>query len=133
MPFLRRLAFAPVVLVAVTFVTYGVPRILRPDRYEGENFITGVAGDVNRALLHLDFGYSVILPGGPPVHDLWADGLIWDLWLLTGGLLVGAAGGIAARYGLNPLMVRFLFVVAGLFYGLGVLLYVGLWIALPSE
>jgi peptide/nickel transport system permease protein len=96
LPFLRRLAFAPVVLVAVTFVTYAVPRVLRPDRYPGENFFTGVAGDVNRALLHLDFGYSVILPGGPPVHDLWVDGLIWDVWLLVGGLFVGAAGGIAA-------------------------------------
>jgi peptide/nickel transport system permease protein len=95
MPFLRRLAFAPVVLVVVTFVTYGVPRVLRADMYPGENFFTGVAGDVNRALLHLDFGDSVILWGTPPVHDLWARGLIWDLWLLFGGLFVGAAGGIA--------------------------------------
>jgi peptide/nickel transport system permease protein len=95
-PFLRRLAFAPLVLVAVTFVTYAVPRILRPDRYQGEQFVVGVAGDVERALLHLDFGNSVILPGGPPVHDLWVDGLIWDLWLITGGLLIGAFGGVAA-------------------------------------
>ena len=96
MPFLRRLAFAPVVLVAVTFVTYAVPRVLRPDLYEGEQFVTGLVGDVNDALLHLEFGNSVILPGGPPVHDLWVDGLIWDLWLLTGGLVVGTVGGIAA-------------------------------------
>jgi peptide/nickel transport system permease protein len=96
LPFLRRLAFAPLVLVAITFITYGVPRILRPDRYPGENFFTGVTSDVDRALLHLDFGNSVILPGGPAVHDLWVDGLIWDLWLLTGGLFIGAAGGIAA-------------------------------------
>ena len=71
MPFLRRLAFASLVLLAVTFVTYGVPRILRPDRYPGEQFISGLAGDVNRALFHFDFGYSVILPGNPAVHDLW--------------------------------------------------------------
>jgi peptide/nickel transport system permease protein len=95
-PFLRRLAFAPLVLIAVTFVTYGVPRILRADRYPGENFFTGVTGDVNRALLHFDFGNSIILPGSPAVHDLWVDGLIWDLWLLIGGLAVGVAGGILA-------------------------------------
>ena len=94
MPFLRRLAFAPIVFVAVAFVTYGVPRVLRPDRYPGENFVTGLAGDVNRALLHLDFGNSIILPGQPSVHGLWVDGLIWDLWLLFGGLVVGVTGGI---------------------------------------
>ena len=82
--------------VAVAFVTYGVPRILRPDRYPGENFLTGVISDVNRALLHFDFGNSVILPGHPPVHGLWVDGLMWDLWLITGGLLIGAFGGVAA-------------------------------------
>ena len=81
-------------LLAVTFVTYGVPRILRPDRYPGEQFVSGVAGDVNRALLHFDFGNSIILPGNPAVHDLWVAGLMWDLWLLIGGLLVGAVGGI---------------------------------------
>jgi peptide/nickel transport system permease protein len=96
MPFLRRLAYAPLVLIAVTFVTYGVPRVLRPDKYPGENFVTGLAGDVNRALLHLDFGNSVILPGHPSVHGLWVDGLMWDLWLITGGLLIGALGGVAA-------------------------------------
>jgi peptide/nickel transport system permease protein len=95
LPFLRRLAFAPLVLIAVAFVTYGVPRILRPDKYPGEQFVTGVTGDVNRALLHLDFGDSVILPGHPAVRDLWAAGLMWDLWLLIGGLLIGAASGIA--------------------------------------
>jgi len=96
MPFLRRLAYAPLVLVIVTFVTYGVPRILRPDKYPGENFFTGVTSDVNRALLHFDFGNSVILPGHPPVYDLWVKGLIWDLWLILGGLLIGAFGGVAA-------------------------------------
>ena len=49
-----------------------------------------MTSDVNRALLHFDFGNSVILPGNPSVHSLWVDGLMWDLWLITGGLLIGA-------------------------------------------
>jgi hypothetical protein len=36
MPLLRRLAFAPIVLAVVAAVTYGVPRILRPDMFAGE-------------------------------------------------------------------------------------------------
>jgi peptide/nickel transport system permease protein len=98
LPFLRRLAFAPLVLVIVTFVTYAIPRVLRPDMYQGEHFVPGLAGDVNRALLHLDFGNvdGRILPNSPPVHDVWVDGLVWDLWLLVGGLVIGLGGGIAA-------------------------------------
>src|SRR6185503_13827530 len=68
MPFLRRLAFAPLVLVAVAFVTYGVPRVLRADKFPGEQFVSGVTSDVNRALLHFGFG----------------------------GLVIGAASGVAA-------------------------------------
>jgi peptide/nickel transport system permease protein len=30
------------------------------------------------------------------VHGLWVSGLLWDLWLVTGGLVIGAAVGIAA-------------------------------------
>lgn len=94
MPFLRRLAFAPLVFLAVVAVTYGVPRILRPDRYPGETLIGGVVHDLDRVLLHMDWGNSVILPGAPPVHALWIDTWMWDLWLLAGGLVVGVAGGI---------------------------------------
>jgi peptide/nickel transport system permease protein len=94
--FLRRLALAPVVLFVVGFITYGVPRVLRPDLYPGEQFLSGVAHDLDRAFLHLDFGCAGILAGCPPIHDLWVDGLVWDLWLLAGALVVGTAGGIFA-------------------------------------
>ena len=96
MAFLRRLAFAPVVLVVVAAVTYGVPRVLRPDMYPGESFASGLLHDLDRAFLHLDFGCSGLLPGCPPLHDLWLDGLASDLWLLTGALVLGTAGGISA-------------------------------------
>ena len=96
MPFLRRLAFAPVVLVVVAAVTYGMPRILRPDLYPGEAFLPGLGRDLEGAFFHLDFGCAGILPGCPPIHDLWLRGLAWDLWLLGGALLIGAGGGILA-------------------------------------
>jgi peptide/nickel transport system permease protein len=92
--FLRRLAFAPIVLLVVGAVTYGVPRILRPDLYPGEAFLPGLWHDLDRAFLHLDFGCAGILPGCPPIHDLWVEGMAWDLWLLGGGVVLGTAGGI---------------------------------------
>jgi peptide/nickel transport system permease protein len=94
MAFIRRLALAPVVLVVVGAVTYGVPRILRPDLYPGESFVPGLRHDLERAFLHLDFGCAGILPGCPPIHDLWVNGLAWDLWLLGGAVVIGTAGGI---------------------------------------
>jgi peptide/nickel transport system permease protein len=95
-PFLRRLAFAPVVLVIVTAVTYGVPRILRPDMYPGEALLPGIGRDLERVFFHLDFGCAGILPGCPRIHDLWVDGLAYDLWLLAGAVVIGTAGGILA-------------------------------------
>jgi ABC-type dipeptide/oligopeptide/nickel transport system permease component len=96
MSFLRRLAFAPIVLVVVAAVTYGVPRVLRPDLFPGEGLLSGVAHDLERVFLHLDLGCSAILPGCPPIHTLWVRGLAWDLWLLAGGVVFGAVGGILA-------------------------------------
>jgi peptide/nickel transport system permease protein len=94
MPFLRRLAFAPIVLLVVGAVTYGVPRVLRPDLYPGESFLPGLWHDLARAFLHLDFGCAGILPGCPPIHALWVQGMAWDLWLLGGAVVLGTAGGI---------------------------------------
>ncbi len=45
--------------------------------------------------------------------------------------LAGVAGGIAEYFGIDPILVRIGFVVAGLM-GWGVLLYVVLWIVLPK-
>ncbi|MEA2272889.1 MAG: peptide/nickel transport system permease protein [Solirubrobacteraceae bacterium] len=52
--------------------------------------------DLDRALLHLDFGESVALPGSPKIRDVWREGIDADLWLLGGGLLLGIAGGVSA-------------------------------------
>jgi peptide/nickel transport system permease protein len=94
--FARRLAFAPIVLLVVGAVTYGVPRVLRPDLYAGQAVVPGLRHDLERAFLHLDFGCAGILPGCPPIHDLWVDGLAWDLWLLGGAVVLGTGGGILA-------------------------------------
>jgi peptide/nickel transport system permease protein len=94
--FLRRVAFAPIVLAVITAVTYGVPRILRPDMYAGEAFLAGVAHDLERVFLHLDFGCAGILAGCPSIHTLWVRGLVYDLWLLAGAVVLGTAGGILA-------------------------------------
>jgi peptide/nickel transport system permease protein len=96
MPFLRRLVFAPVVLVVVAAITYGVPRLLLPHLFPGESFVAGVAHDLNRVFFHLDFGCASLLRGCPQIHDLWMNGLWWDLWLLAGGVVIGAVGGILA-------------------------------------
>src|SRR2546423_1764900 len=61
-PLVRRLALAPVVVLVVTALTYATPRILRPELY-GEHpppVLSGTAHDVDRALLHFDFGRAAI-------------------------------------------------------------------------
>ena len=50
----------------------------------------------------------------------------------TDRVIAGVAGGIAERFGLDPTLVRIAWVVSVFFGGLGILLYVVLWIALPK-
>ncbi len=45
----------------------------------------------------------------------------------------GVAGGLAEHLGLEPLAVRLFFVVTALASGLGVVLYLGLWLMLPID
>ncbi|GAC69875.1 PspC domain-containing protein [Gordonia soli] len=47
--------------------------------------------------------------------------------------IAGVCAGIAARYRTDPTVVKIAFVVAALFGGSGLLLYIAAWIALPSE
>ena len=96
MPFLRRLAFAPVVFLVVAAFTYALPRILMPELFPGEQPLQGTVDALGRALLHLDFGCARILPGCPSIHDLWKEGMAWDLWLIAGALVIGVATGIPA-------------------------------------
>jgi peptide/nickel transport system permease protein len=100
----RRILFAPVVLVAVAVVIFGGLRILRPDLYPaGDSLPGGIVHDLDRALLHLDLGCAP--PGGTgsrakpsgtcmPVRVLWQRGMMADIWLLTGSILVGGVGGV---------------------------------------
>jgi phage shock protein PspC (stress-responsive transcriptional regulator) len=46
-------------------------------------------------------------------------------------VIAGVAGGIAATYDLDPLLVRLAFVVAAFFGGIGVVAYLVAWIVLP--
>jgi phage shock protein PspC (stress-responsive transcriptional regulator) len=46
--------------------------------------------------------------------------------------IAGVAAAIARRYDIDPVLVRIAFVVAA-FYGVGILLYLGAWVALPPD
>jgi peptide/nickel transport system permease protein len=92
------------VLVAVAVVIYAGLRILRPDLHPGDPLLGGTLHDLDRGLLHLDFGCAP--PGGitgssarpsgkcMPVRVLWQRGMIADIWLLSGAIVIGAVGGI---------------------------------------
>ncbi len=47
-------------------------------------------------------------------------------------VIAGVCGGLAAYFGIDPLIVRILFVVFALGFGFGFLVYIVLWIAVPS-
>ena len=44
----------------------------------------------------------------------------------------GLSGGIAAYFGIDPIIIRIVFVLATLFYGSSILVYVFLWIIIPE-
>ena len=98
MPFLRRLALAPAVLVAVAAITYAVPRILRPDIYPDELLVAGVARDLERVFLHnglrvlgdpagLSGDPRSVVRGAPDFPLLCALGLWTAVLLIVLGLL----------------------------------------------
>jgi phage shock protein PspC (stress-responsive transcriptional regulator) len=47
-------------------------------------------------------------------------------------MLAGICGGLAAYFGVDPLLVRIVF-VAGIFMGWGPLVYILLWIVMPRD
>jgi phage shock protein PspC (stress-responsive transcriptional regulator) len=47
--------------------------------------------------------------------------------------LGGVCGGLAEHFDVDPTIVRLLFVLAGLIDGIGVLLYLILWLIVPEE
>ncbi len=48
-------------------------------------------------------------------------------------MIAGICGGIAERYGIKPWLVRAGFIVLGLLNGLGVLIYLIMWLVVPDE
>lgn len=50
----------------------------------------------------------------------------------TDRVIGGVAAGLAAYIGIDPLLVRLVFVILALANGLGALLYLALWLLLPA-
>lgn len=48
-------------------------------------------------------------------------------------VLGGVAGGLAEYFGLDPILMRVIFVLFTLINGIGILLYIILWIIIPEE
>jgi len=92
---LRRLCFAAVTVTLTAFFAYGLIRLMRPELFSGYAPVNGVFHDVDRALLHLDFGGACnMFVGCPPIKGLWLDGIWVDLMLLAGGVAFAIAFGV---------------------------------------
>lgn len=48
-------------------------------------------------------------------------------------MLGGVAGGLANYFGIDPIIVRIVFVVLSALNGFGVILYLALWVIVPNE
>ena len=92
--FVRRLFFAVVTVILTAFFAYGAIRLLRPEIYTDYAPVNGVFYDVDRALLHLDFGGACMFDGCPPIKGLWLAGIWADLLLLAGGVVFAVAFGV---------------------------------------
>jgi peptide/nickel transport system permease protein len=77
----RRLLFAAAALVALTAIVYVMFDV--PHRLE-------------RVFFHFDFGVSCSYPGCPPITRLWGRSWLADVYLLVGGLVLGATTGLGA-------------------------------------
>ena len=53
--------------------------------------------------------------------------------LRNGRVVAGVCAGLAAHFGIDPTLVRLVFVLFTVFGGFGVLLYLGAWIVIPEE
>jgi len=92
--FLRRLLFAAGTILLTAFFAYGTMRFLRPEQYPGQATVADLFSDVDRALLHLDFGGACMFPGCPSIKKMWLAGIPADLSLLAGGLVFAIAFGV---------------------------------------
>lgn len=48
-------------------------------------------------------------------------------------VLGGVCGGLGKYFEIDPVLIRIIFVVIGLFHGLGIIAYILLWIIIPEE
>jgi len=51
----------------------------------------------------------------------------------TNRVLAGVAGGLGEYFGIDPLLLRILFILLAVFGGGGVIIYLILWLLIPSE
>lgn len=51
----------------------------------------------------------------------------------AGRMVAGVAGGLANYFGIDPIFVRLGFAVLGFVNGIGVVLYLVLWLLMPNE
>ena len=91
---LRRLLYATGTLILTAFFAYGIMRGLRPEQYPGQATLADLFSDVDRALLHFDFGGACMFAGCPPIRRLWLDGIWADLLLLAGGVVFAVVFGV---------------------------------------
>ncbi|HET8951026.1 MAG TPA: ABC transporter permease [Solirubrobacteraceae bacterium] len=91
---LRRLLYAAGTLILTAFFAYGTMRFLRPEQYPGQSTVADLFSDVDRALLHFDFGGACMFAGCPPIKRLWLDGIWADLFLLAGGVVFAVTFGV---------------------------------------
>jgi peptide/nickel transport system permease protein len=92
---LRRLAAVVVVVVGVAVVNFMTFHVLRPEMFAGQGSTRSQLADfLSDLLLHLDLGRSWSA-GRREVTDIVLEGLPADASLLIGGVLIGAAAGLA--------------------------------------
>ncbi|NWF80344.1 MAG: PspC domain-containing protein [Chloroflexi bacterium] len=48
-------------------------------------------------------------------------------------MIAGVAGGLASYFGIDPLFMRIGFIILSLFNGIGIVLYLALWLIVPNE
>ncbi|QQR92789.1 MAG: PspC domain-containing protein [Candidatus Iainarchaeum archaeon] len=51
----------------------------------------------------------------------------------TDKVLGGVCGGIAEYLGVDPVVIRLIWVVASLFWGIGIIAYILAWIIIPAR
>jgi peptide/nickel transport system permease protein len=92
---LRRLVWAVAIVVLVAVFAYGGIRALRPELYEGDTLVGGVAGDLHKLFIDRDFGRFCFMVGCPSANDIVGRCWTIDVMLILGTLVFGIAGGVA--------------------------------------